>query len=240
MSKIVEIGSTLENNVQKIVAREVDGFGNPGKPLVSFNVADASIGTSYCRITFNDDNTVKAELLDKAGYLWVNNREYVCKNGMTKNDVIFFGEKKIKVELGKFIGAVRGYDISSLKAVWDTYKSEQERLRKKDILMKKLGSLPTYILLAAAAATGAAGHDLGVWRWVIMIAFLVGMALYEFFKSDTLQAKLDELREKFAEDYVCPSCGNYFGEARTWNLLSKTDVCPHCKSRLYVGDDYGN
>lgn len=237
MSKIVEIGRIVENNAPKIVAREVDESGKYGKPLVSFNVADDSISASYCRIVFNDDNTVRAELVDKAGGLWVNGREYVCKSGLTRNDVLFFGERKIRLELGKFIGVVRGYDIGHLKHVWESYKAEQESLRKKDILMKKLGSLPTYILLAAAAMTGAAGHDLGVWRWVIMIAFLLGMALYEFFKSDTLAAKLDALRDKFADDYVCPSCGNYLGEGKSWNLLSKTDACPHCKARFYIGNE---
>ena len=103
--------------------------------------------------------------------------------------------------------------------------------------MKKLGNLPTYILLVAAAATGAAGHDLGIWRWIIMIAFLLGTALYEFFKSDTLSKKLEGLREKFVEDYVCPSCGAYFGDGKTWNMLSRTDSCPHCHAKYYVADE---
>jgi predicted RNA-binding Zn-ribbon protein involved in translation (DUF1610 family) len=233
MTNVVEIGRVVVNGTPKIAAREVDAAGNPGAVLVSWNVVDDSIGASYCRISMNDECMLKAELLDKSGYLWINQREYVCKNGITRDDQIYFGEKKIKLEVSKFIGAVWGYDISHLKDVWDKYKETQEKLRKKDILMKKLGSLPTYILLVAAAATGAAGHDLGIWRWIIMIAFLLGTALYEFFKSDTLSKKLEGLREKFVDEYVCPSCGAYIGDNKTWNMLSKTDACPYCKAKFY-------
>jgi hypothetical protein len=237
MANVVEIGRIVVNGAPKIVVREVDAAGNLGGVIISLNVVDDSISSSYCRLVMNNDGSLKAELLDKSGYMWVNQREYICRNHITKNDVIFLGEKKLKIDVAKFIGAVWGYDLKPLKSVWEKYKGEQEKLRKKDVLMKKLGSLPTYILLVAAAATGAAGHDLGIWRWIIMIAFLLGTALYEFFKSDTLSKKLEGLREKFVEDYVCPSCGAYLGDGKTWNMLSRTDSCPHCHAKYYVADE---
>lgn len=234
MASVLEIGRVMENGTPKIVAREIDEHGNHVKVILRFTVQDDTIGASYCRISINDDHTLRVELLNKAGRLWINQREYIRKARVTKDDVIYLGEKKLKLEVSKLIGAWVGYDISHLELVWTKYKSEQEKLRKSDALKKRLGSIPTYILLALATATGAAGQDLGVWRWVIMILFLIGTALYEFFKSDTLAAKLDSLKDKLVDDYVCPSCGTYLGEGRTWHMLSSSDACPFCQSKFYV------
>jgi hypothetical protein len=162
MTNVVEIGRVVVNGTPKIAAREVDAAGNPGAVLVSWNVVDDSIGASYCRISMNDECMLKAELLDKSGYLWINQREYVCKNGITRDDQIYFGEKKIKLEVSKFIGAVWGYDISHLKDVWDKYKETQEKLRKKDILMKKLRLAAKDLGIKEVAVAGGVSANTGL------------------------------------------------------------------------------
>ena len=237
MTNVVEIGRVVENNVPRIVVREMEVSGMPGKSILSMNVMDESVGESYCRITLNEDYTLKVELLDTTGFLIVNSREYVCKDKVSKNEVIYLGEKKIKIELSKFVASVWGYDISHLEPVWEEYWKKVIAFKKKAELIRKLGPLPSLIGVAIAAGTGIGGASLGVWRAIIPAILVLAVIVYQaFFRKDEsmLEVKLENLENELSDVYVCPSCGKYLRER--WYLLSKRDSCPHCKAR-FRGED---
>lgn len=236
MTNVVEIGRVVVNGTSKIIAREVDDAGNYGAVVGSWNVEDEKIGASYCRISLNDHGTLKAELLDKSGYLWVNQREYVCRNGITKDDVIYFGEKKIKVEVAKFISAAWGWDISHLKPIWENYQKSVIGLKKRTRVIAKLGSLPSLVGVLVAGGVGLGGASLAlVWRVGIPIVFLLGIIVYECFirkDENTVEGRLERLENTLSDEYVCPACRRYLRER--WYLLSRRDSCPHCKAKFYV------
>jgi hypothetical protein len=237
MMNVVEIGRVVEHDVPMIVVREVGLSGVPGKSIHGMNVMDDSIGESYCRITLNCDHTLKVELLDKTGFLMVNNREYICRNRVSKDDVIYLGEKKIKIELDKFVSSVWGYDISHLEHVWEEYWKQVTAVRKRAELTRKLGPLPSLIGVAIAAGTGIGGAGLGVWRAVIPALLVLAVIIYQaFFRRDEsmLEVKLEKLEDELSDVYVCPSCGRYLRER--WYLLSKRDSCPHCRAKFRIGD----
>lgn len=236
MTKTVEIGRVAVNGVPKIVAREVDAAGNYGPAVVSWNITDENIGPSYCRIVMNADGTLKAELIDKSGFLWVNQREYIRKNGIKTDDVIYFGAKKTKIDVSKFIGAVWGWDISHLQTVWENYQKSVIGLRRRTRVIAKLGSLPSLVGMLVAGGVGLGGASMALaWRVGIPIAFVIGVVLYEFLirkDENTLEGRLEKLENDLSDVYVCPSCKRYLRER--WHLLSRRDACPHCKARFYV------
>lgn len=236
MTKTVEIGRVAVNGVPKIVAREVDAAGNYGPAVVSWNITDENIGPSYCRIVMNADGTLKADLLDKSGFLWVNQREYIRKNGIKTDDVIYFGAKKTKIDLSKFISAVWGWDISHLQAVWDNYQKNVVRIRQRARVIAKLGSLPSLVGMLVAGGVGLGGSSMALaLRVGIPLAFVIGVVLYEFLirkDENTLEGRLEKLENDLSDVYVCPACRRYLRER--WHLLSRRDACPHCKARFYV------
>jgi hypothetical protein len=236
MTKTVEIGRVTVNGVPKIVAREVDAVGNYGAAVVSWNVTDENIGAAYCRISMNAGGTLKAELLDKSGFLWVNQREYIRKDGIKTDDVIYFGAKKTKIDVSKFIGAVWGWDISHLQTVWENYQKSVIGLRRRTRVIAKLGSLPSLVGMLVAGGVGLGGSSMALaWRVGIPIAFVIGVVLYEFLirkDENTLEGRLEKLENDLSDVYVCPSCKRYLRER--WHLLSRRDACPHCKARFYV------
>lgn len=232
MQTIIEIGRKDEDAAHYLVAR-------CNEKTVRVSMCDNTISRTHCRVVIDGD-TMLIENVSSANVLYVNGQEYLRKN-ITLEDNIALGVNKTSFNLKAVYGVLMGFSISHLQTVWYDFENAKSKARKMEKLKGRLGSIPTYVMMGLCAISGTAAglsdgvkNTIGMMRWAVPLLFVGGMIAYEMLTNNSAEQKIARLAEKFQNDYVCPSCGNYLNIP--WNLLSKKPMCPHCKAKFISGD----
>ena len=125
--------------------------------------------------------------------------------------------------------------IAHLKRVWDNYHDEEIKIRKQQKEIGLLSSVPMIFTLGSgslAAIAKASNWSDSIFT-VTMVMSVVGflLMLYGFYRryNDKSIEEIEELKEKFESEYVCPKCRHFLGYKR-FTLLQQDKSCVYCKT----------
>lgn len=221
-------------------------IGAPGSVPACVSRCRPADGVAHAKITVDRNGEMVLTNMKPQNVTFVNGSEIVSKH-MSAADSVELGKDHFGVSLPVVIEAARKiagaaatkeFDISPLKAVWESYENELDRIAqaqqeagRKKMLPIMVGSLSGVAspILAAVVAVQA--------LYVTVPVAAVSFALYllNYRKKDTSYRERKEATERLTDEYVCPNpaCGKFLGSL-SYRLMKKqySMQCPYCKSRF--------
>lgn len=134
--------------------------------------------------------------------------------------------------------------IAHLEDIYEEYQEAVKNLVKKKSKAQITRMLPMQILMPVAL--GVTGMTLnndvtgqlikgGITLGIVGLSLILSLRVLSI--TGNQADEQFELNQKFQIDYVCPSCKNFFGQAKPYKALLNQGKCPHCK-RPFVESGY--
>jgi DNA-directed RNA polymerase subunit RPC12/RpoP len=188
-----------------------------------------SVSRKHARIIRKPDGFY-IEDLDSAGGTFVNGKAVKIKKITASDKVSLGGVGYCELNLGKALKLLPMPDkelteaFLKLKQVYDDYQTNKVLIQQKSqkgMMMKR--TIPMAVLSVIPFVGSAVGMLVGG-KWAAE-----GMV-----ETPKL---LNDLREQFLTEYVCPACGRDFGE-RPWENIRRQGKCPACNREWNVDKSY--
>ncbi|MBR6197509.1 MAG: FHA domain-containing protein [Bacteroidaceae bacterium] len=198
-----------------------------------FNIGQAgsvpsTVSRQHCRITVLGEK-ISIENLKEQNITYVDGIQVFSK-AITPMSIIQLGSERFNVPLKQILDMTLGkspvatgpqsssqvptYSLTHLKSVWDEYDRRKLKIQEKAVKDANMSRLQG-ILSMCGMCIGFIPGIATTFRVIIIVAALA-IAIYFFLQgmsNDTVQKKLHDLDEEFANKYKCPnpSCGKPFG-----------------------------
>lgn len=194
-----------------------------------------SVSRRHCELSVNGEEIVIKNMKEGVNPIYVNGQE-VERKKIKREDKIQLGKDMYSVDTSAILAALDGgdggIDISCLEKVWNDYQNAkmqiQIRERKLNAVSRFSGVITSVGILCAIIPALANVRVLSICVTIISGCVLSFIA---FRDSTETPKKLQELADKFQDDYACPKCGKSFGNLR-YKDLAKYVACPGCKVKF--------
>lgn len=197
-----------------------------------------TVSREHCLLSVNGDEIVIQNKKVGLNPVYVNGQEIERKR-VKKGDKIQLGPDMYTVDVDSILSALSCNDdgavsIAHLEKVWNDYQNAkmkiQIRERRLNAISRFSGVITSVGILCAVIPSLAHIRTLAICITIISGAVL---SIIAFRDSEKTPKKLNELAEKFLDDYVCPKCGKSFGNLR-YKDLAKYVACPNpsCKVKF--------
>jgi len=208
-------------------------------------------GKAHCKIEVGFDGNMIVRNLKEQNQTYVDGAKILQKR-VKEDNTLQLGGQHYSVTVDAIITAVtkllgitppppsaKEFSIRPLKMVWSRYQEDQKAVLKERNRIAMMGRIPMMFTLGSGVlATLAKTQDWGDGIFgVTIVMSVVGLALliYGLYLSANDQSidKLEELKDQFERDYVCPNpdCRHY-QEGRKYTLLLQDGSCRYCRCKF--------
>lgn len=199
--------------------------------------------TAHCSLEFGEDgNTMTLINLNPQNKTFVNGTQ-IMKKAITKDSEITLGCDNYKLDLEVVFNALHTFlervdptpfDISSLEHVWKEYDLELKRIKEKQINNGKRRLIPIIIgslsgVAAPVLATALSIGTLGITIPITLVCLFLYLKIYK--EKDTSIEDTDNAKDKFIDNYVCPSCHHFMG-FQDYKIVRQNTKCPYCQAKF--------
>ena len=200
--------------------------GNPGSVPIT-------VSREHCKLTISDD-TIRITNLKPENYTYVNGQSVNGKN-ITRGDKVQLGPDRYTLDWSVLDSVIpKVVDVRQLEDVWNDYNTETRRVKNKIQRFQTIQKIVPAITMSAVLLSVISGGKGNLFYF--LYAFVIILTLYFFAKSwrDIYinERILDEIKERFTQNYCCPVCGYFFGYQEFKILMRNMDNCPKCRTKL--------
>jgi ribosomal protein L37AE/L43A len=195
-----------------------------------------SVSRQHARVTRQVDG-IYIEDNDSTNGTFVNGTPIIKKKVTPLDKISLGGPDYCILELDNVLKLLPMSDaefkqkFQDLKKVSDDYT---EKIEKEETTLTRnariYGILPTTLgsaLVLACALGGGFIAALVSGSVSVVCVVIAGNLSAKFSKKS--KRMIIQLKEEFAEVYVCPDCRRELGTHRSWNYWQKQGQCPYCK-----------
>jgi len=203
---------------------------------VNGDVVPLSVSREHCKLVINDDGTAVIYNLNPRNVTFVNGYPITVPCDIGGNDTVELGGDRYQLDLKPFkLASV--VSISHLKKVWDKFKKSQEKLRISDIRRNALRSITGVFTMGAIVITVVGGENetlfiVRVILYVIAIIMILWSVISGFVNAGKRVRIEREMKERFQDRYVCPSCGMFLGFENRYDMLIRSGQCNRCRAKF--------
>ncbi|MCL2726944.1 MAG: FHA domain-containing protein [Bacteroidales bacterium] len=202
----------------------------------------ALVGRKHARMTRMADG-LYIEDLDSANGTYVNGTRVSRKKINTSDKVTLGGIDHFQLNIGQALKllpmSAKEFQtkFTQLKHVYANYQKEKVKIQSesqgKMMLKRSIPmALPGLVMVVVPFFLDKNSHDV---KLLIQmsggILSALSMVIGSIWASKSMAKvpeRLNDLRERFLIDYVCPDCGNDFGE-RPWENIKRQGKCKACQ-----------
>ena len=192
------------------------------------------VSRKHCSIEVDSSTSAILSLTDitENNFMYINGRECKSKKGIKTTDTVELGPEKYLLDMDAVLKACLGaptVSISGLGKIYDKYQKDVMEMQVKQGKMNAFSSLPMVFSMGSGILAMAVeeARIIGV---ALALLFMIGFAVLRFRWATEIPKKKRALEDKFHNEYVCPSCGQFLGSVRPDELAKKTN-CPYCKAK---------
>ncbi len=218
-------------------------IGNPGSVPYSVSRCRINEGVAHAKIEIDENGEMTLYNMNSSNSTFVDGVEIsICR--INANSNIELGKDRFKLKLSLVLEAALQNvpalpeDISHLKDVWEKFEAEMDRIVMAQQNMSKKRMLPIMVSSASGILSGVGALVSLSTLWVTLP--VTGVVSFLYFKNyNTKDTSYEDRRianNEFQQNYVCPSCGHFFGnlgyELLKNQLRNPKDhkmYCPKCK-----------
>ena len=201
-----------------------------------------SIGRKHARILRKPDG-IYIEDLESANGTFVNGKSVQLKKINASDKITLGGIDYYELNLNKALKLLPLSDkefqdkFLQLKQVYEDYQKEKVHIQSesqgKMMLKRSLPmALPGFLMVIIPFFADRSNPQISMFIQVLGGLFsALAMVLGSIWASKSMEKmpeRLNNLREQFLIDYVCPNCGQDFGE-RPWENIKRQGKCRACK-----------
>lgn len=229
----------------------VGAIGMPGSVPNSVSRCKPAEGVAHCKIVIGHDGSLTLYNLKEQNQTFVDGMKILQKR-IKEDSKLELGcqhyplaTDAVLTAAAKLLGVApppppaKEFSIRPLKMVWSRYQEDQKAVLKERNRIAMMGRIPMMFTLGSGVlATLAKTQDWGDGIFgVTIVMSVVGLALliYGLYLSANDQSidKLEELKDQFERDYVCPNpdCRHY-QEGRKYTLLLQDGSCRYCRCKF--------
>ncbi|MDR0895220.1 MAG: FHA domain-containing protein [Prevotellaceae bacterium] len=216
-----------------------------------FQITDQNVSRQHAKLTVSDNGRLQLEDLDSKRGTYIippgGKRQKVIKVDITLDTRVFLGQTyEVKVEqvLRSYLDGEEAKKkkkqeeeeafrkFNDLQAVYEAYSKNKKAIQREAVMKNFYRSLPSSIGLAVAFALSMIFGSSVPWMpvaqkilGVFVIAFIGYTTMLVYNSQKEMPEKLEELNQRFKEDYVCPVCGNFLGDIPFSALKKRKKVC---------------
>ena len=206
-----------------------------------------SIGRKHARIIRKHDG-IYIEDLDSANGTFVNGKSVKLKKINASDKIMLGGINYYELNLGKALKMLPLSDIEfqdkflHLKQVYEDYQKEKVKIQsesqgkmmlKRTLPMALPGVLMVIIPFFLDRSKPQVSMIIQVLGGVFSALAMVLGSVWASKSMAKMPERLNDLREQFLIDYVCPNCGQDFGE-RPWENIKRQGKCRACQREFNV------
>ena len=201
-----------------------------------------SVGRKHARIIRKSDG-IYIEDLDSANGTFVNGKSVKLKKINASDKISLGGMNCYELNLGKVLKLLPLPDkdfhdqMLQLKQVYEYYQKEKVKIQSENqgkmMLKRSLPmALPGLLMVVIPFFADRSNPQISVFIQVVGGIFsALAMVLGSIWASKSMAKmpeRINDLREQFLVDYVCPNCGQDFGE-RPWENIKRQGKCRACQ-----------
>lgn len=197
-----------------------------------------TVSRRHCLLSVNGDEIVVKNMKEGANPIFVNGLE-VERKRIKKEDIIQLGLEKYSVDVAVVLSVLNddgAVSIAHLEKVYNDYNETIVKMQERDRKNNAVSRIVSSLLMGAGAISfviptsdNGIGNFINVIR-VTLFAVAIVLAIIGF-RDTSNPRKLQELKDKYLDDYVCPKCGRSLGTIR-YKELAKYVACPYCKVKF--------
>lgn len=198
-----------------------------------------TVSRRHCVLSVNGDEILIKNMKEGVNPIYVNGQE-VERKKIKREDIIQLGPEKYSVDVAAILAALNGgtdesVSIAHLEKVYKDYNETIVKMQERDRKNNAVSRIVSLLLMGIGAMSFMipTSSDNGVFIKVLRVtlfAVAIIMAIIGF-RDTGNPRKLQELKDKYLDDYVCPKCGKSFGNMR-YKDLAKYVACPSCKVKF--------
>lgn len=198
-----------------------------------------TVSRRHCVLSVNGDEILIKNMKEGVNPIYVNGQE-VERKKIKREDIIQLGPEKYSVDVAAILTALNGgtdesVSIAHLEKVYKDYNETIVKMQERDRKNNAVSRIVSLLLMGIGAMSFMipTSSDNGIFIKVLRVtlfAVAIIMAIIGF-RDTGNPRKLQELKDKYLDDYVCPKCGKSFGNLR-YKDLAKYVACPSCKVKF--------
>ncbi len=203
--------------------------------------------SAHCKIEIDSSGDMIITNLKPLNVTYVDGLEIVSKK-INETNSVSLGMDKYILDLSlvineavKLVGVTeqtsqsqqaKAFDIAHLEYVWNDFQENKRKIAAKTKRINLIRSgcgIFTMCVVPCCFFFGPVAYVLTAIGVIGNIYSFVGL------KNDNSAKKLEDIKEKFEEQYVCPNpnCNKFLGHNVSYKLLKRqySMHCPYCKSK---------
>jgi DNA-directed RNA polymerase subunit RPC12/RpoP len=201
-----------------------------------------SVGRKHARIIRKQDGFY-IEDLDSANGTFVNGTAVKFKKIKVSDKITLGGIDYYELNLAKALKLLPMSDAElkqaflNLKLVYEDYQKNKVKIQSKSqgsMMMKR--TIPMIIPgLLMTIVPFFTGHNpvVQILGGILSAVAMIAGSVWASKSMSKTPERMNNLREQFMMDYVCPNCGQEFGE-RPWENIKKQGKCRACQREFKV------
>lgn len=199
-----------------------------------------TVSREHCLLSVNGDEIVIQNMKVGLNPVYVNGQEIERKR-VKKGDKIQLGPDMYTVDVASILSALSSNDdgavsIAHLEKVYNDYYETIVTMQERDKKNNAVSRIISLLLLGVGFFSSIIKIPGNVFYINIAKATIFILAIIMAiigFRDTSNPRKLQELKDKFLDAYVCPKCGKSFGNLR-YKDLAKYVACPNpsCKVKF--------
>jgi len=173
------------------------------------------------------------EDLDSANGTFVNSKSVKVKKIVSSDKVMLGGQNYYELNLAKAMKMLPMSDqefqaaFQNLKKVYDHYQKTKVKIQKESQGMMMIKRSIPMALPGIAMMFLKNFPALQIFGGVLSAVAMVICSIWASKSMAKTPELINNLREQFLMDYVCPNCGQDFGE-RPWENIKRQGKCKAC------------
>ena len=219
--------------------------GSPNSVPSCVSRCQPDLGIAHCSIDIDKDGKMVITNLKQLNITYVGGSQVVSKS-LDENSDVELGANKYKLPISLVLQTAQKIvspkpsapelSLLPLKAVWDNYCQEEQRIRQGIKERQDFARIPPIFTSSAGLLTALTIVIEGVPNWIraigVMFTFIgiiMFIIMYVLAKRDNSQKELEALNDKLIDDYVCPNpaCHHFMGK-QPYKVLKQNKKCPFC------------
>lgn len=199
-----------------------------------------TVSRRHCVLSVNGDEILIKNMKEGVNPIYVNGQEVEQKR-IKKEDIIQLGLEKYSVDVVAILAALGGgtgesMSIAHLEKVYNDYYETIVKMQERDRKNNAVSRIISLLLMGFGVISfmiPTSGSGDGIFINVMRVTLVAVALIFAIigFRDTSNPRKLQELKDKFLDDYVCPKCGKSFGSLR-YKDLAKYVSCPSCKVKF--------
>lgn len=240
---------------------KIGAMGAPGSVPASVSRCKPAEGVAHAKLTVSHNGNLTLTNMKPQNITFVNGSEIVSKR-VSLTNTVELGKDHYSISVPAIIEAAKKIaaisegpkpqpntpsnpqtpmDISHLKLVYENYETEMDRIVLAQQELGKKRMLPIMVSSASGILSGLGALISLSSLWVTLP--VTGVVSFLYFRNynskDTSYEDRKNANSEFQHNYVCPSCGHFFGSLgydllknQLRNPKDQKMYCPKCKCEL--------